>query len=219
MTDIMKLSQKFEAALLSLDRVAAGKILQSQLKSANSPLEHLENIVIPAMDSIGRAWDKGSVSLSQVYMSGRICEDLIGSILPPHSAERKERPSLAIAVLDDYHLLGKRIVSSVLLAGGFILIDYGHGVSPESLLSSVQKDNIDILLISVLMLPSALHVKQLRHLIDKSGMKTKIIVGGAPFRFDTGLWKEVGADAMGKNASEAIELVNKFTKGTRGGNR
>jgi len=37
-----------------------------------------------------------------------------------------------------------------------------------------------------------------------------LIVGGAPFRFDANLWKEVGADAMGKNASEAINIITHF---------
>ena len=46
----------------------------------------------------------------------------------------------------------------------------------------------------------------------ESGCKTKIIVGGAPFRFDSRLWEEVGADAVGIFASEAPGLVDKLAE-------
>jgi len=35
-------------------------------------------------------------------------------------------------------------------------------------------------------------------------------VGGAPFIFDPNLWQEVGADAMGRNAADAIKLLQKY---------
>jgi len=39
----------------------------------------------------------------------------------------------------------------------------------------------------------------------------KVIVGGAPFRFDSSLWKEVGADAFGYNASDAFDIIQSLT--------
>jgi methanogenic corrinoid protein MtbC1 len=35
-------------------------------------------------------------------------------------------------------------------------------------------------------------------------------VGGAPFLFDDQLWQEVGADAMGKSASDAVAIVERL---------
>jgi hypothetical protein len=34
------------------------------------------------------------------------------------------------------------------------------------------------------------------------------VVGGAPFRFDDQLWREVGADAMGLSASDALKILD-----------
>jgi methanogenic corrinoid protein MtbC1 len=39
------------------------------------------------------------------------------------------------------------------------------------------------------------------------GSTAKVIVGGAPFRLDTDLWRSVGADAGAIKASEAPGLV------------
>jgi methanogenic corrinoid protein MtbC1 len=38
----------------------------------------------------------------------------------------------------------------------------------------------------------------------------KIVVGGAPFRFDKELWIEVEADAFGNDSSEAVAIVTKM---------
>jgi methanogenic corrinoid protein MtbC1 len=35
-------------------------------------------------------------------------------------------------------------------------------------------------------------------------------VGGAPFLFDDRLWQEVGADAMGKSASDVVAIVERL---------
>jgi methanogenic corrinoid protein MtbC1 len=55
------------------------------------------------------------------------------------------------------------------------------------------------------MLPSALKVKRIQE--ETKGLKTKIIVGGAPFRLDPELWKEVGADGYCKDASEIFNML------------
>jgi methanogenic corrinoid protein MtbC1 len=64
-----------------------------------------------------------------------------------------------------------------------------------------------VLLVSTLLLPSALRVKDLRRRLDELHAPTRLIVGGAPFRLDPQLWREVGADANGNSATDAIALV------------
>ncbi len=66
---------------------------------------------------------------------------------------------MAIAVLDDYQPLGKRMVYSVLRASGYELKDYGT-VDGDVLVSRVVRDDIVVSLISALMLPSALYIKR-----------------------------------------------------------
>ena len=42
----------------------------------------VDKVVVPALENIGQGWEEGRVSLSQVYMAGRICEGAMGEILP-----------------------------------------------------------------------------------------------------------------------------------------
>jgi methanogenic corrinoid protein MtbC1 len=86
----------------------------------------------------------------------------------------------------------------------------------EELVERVRTEKPSILLISVLMLPSALEVKPVVEQIRKTDHSVKVLVGGAPFRFDKQLWREVGADAAGHNAGDAVSLVQKYLPGGDG---
>jgi methanogenic corrinoid protein MtbC1 len=116
---------------------------------------------------------------------------------------------IAIAVFEDYHFMGKRIIKSYLNSYGFKIIDYGR-VETQELIQNVLRDNVKILLISTLMLNSALHIKELASELNRIKPETKIIVGGAPFIFDKNLYKEIGADDAGYDANDAFNLVKKY---------
>ncbi len=197
--------ETFERALVSVDRVGA----RNALEEAAGDMEKndvLDRIMTPALERIGGKWETGNVALSQVYMSGIICEELIDEFIPQNELPKNDYPPIGIVTFEDQHALGKRIVLSMMKAGGFTVRDYGQGVNADRLAEMVSEDGTRILLISTLMFPSALHVKNLREKIDG----VKIIVGGAPFRFDPELWEKVGADAMGRTASDACSLTLKM---------
>lgn len=198
--------EKITNALLSVDQVSVRKLILDYLGN-NDPFEIIENIVIPAMEQIGIGWEKGEVALSQVYMSGRIVEEIVDEILPPSDPKRKNQPKMAIAVLNDFHLLGKRIIYSLLRASGYSLVDLGH-VTVDELVEEVITQNIEIILISVLMLPSALQVKNFKEKLAARGYRPKIMVGGAPFRLDKQLALEVGADYTAVTINEILKVIN-----------
>lgn len=200
----------FKNALLTIDRIQA-KSLAAEAVDAKGTEAAVESVIIPALEEIGNGWQAGEISLSQVYMSGRICEELINDFFEANPGPARTHPPMAIAVLEDYHMLGKRLVLSSLKANGYELLDYGHAATSE-LVSLVDKDGIEILLISALMLPSALQVKEVVRLLKERGLNTTIIVGGAPFRLDPGLSREVGAHGTADKASGAAEVITKFIK-------
>lgn len=200
-----ELIKPFRDALVTLDRVGADAIFQQALATL-SPITAIEQVVVPALEQVGQAWQSGEVALSQVYMSGRFCEELVERVLPPSDPDRKHQPRSAIVVLSDYHMLGKRIVYSLMRASGFELFDYGR-MDVDELVERALADQIRVLLISVLILPSALKVKEVCIRLKVARPDIKIVVGGAPFLFDSQLWREMGADAMGHSAADAITIV------------
>jgi methanogenic corrinoid protein MtbC1 len=213
MPDNQELVEEFERSLLAVDALEAQRLVETSGVNV-SPMQLVDTLIAPALERIGEKWERGTAALSQVYMAGRICEGLVAKLLPPGSPERLAQPKLAIAVLEDFHFLGKNLVLSALRASGFDPLDFGHA-DVEALVRRVRVEGIEVLMISTLMLPSALRVKEVRARLNVAGLATKLVVGGAPFRFDPQLWREVGADACGQNALEAIEIVRDLLKNGR----
>lgn len=198
--------------MLQINRNKAREIFKEYYLTGGN-FKTLEYLVVQSLENIGKGWEEGTISLSQVYMSGVICEELMDKYIPNLDIERKKHPRIAIGVLLDHHALGKRIVYSVLRAGGYDVMDFGQGLTIDEMAEKTIQNQVDILLVSTLMLSSALKVKELKKKLIEKQYTVKIIVGGAPFRMDCDLWKEVGADIDGKNASDVIKILEKITKG------
>jgi methanogenic corrinoid protein MtbC1 len=208
MDDKDKMLKAFECALLDVDRLAARQVMEQRDRDMR-PIQFAEKVVLRALERIGAGWQDGSLALSQVYMAGRICEELIDEMLPPADPSRKNQPRMAVCLLEDHHTLGKVMVYAVLRASGYDLLDYGV-VGVDDLVDRVKTDRIEVLLISVLMLPSALKIKSVRQKLMDRGCDVTLIVGGAPFRFDDQLWQAVGADIMCENASDVVPAIEKM---------
>lgn len=206
MTELTTVSKQFIEALLHINEHGC-RILLRTLSSQKDSLITVEDVVIPALEHIGLAWEEGRISLSQVYMAGRICEKVVGEVLFVDPPSLYDRPRLAIGVIGDYHALGKRMVLSTLRSSGYNLLDYGHGLKAEDLVEKTLQDKVDILLLSCLMLTSAVHVEDVVEGLEKAGSRTVVVVGGAPFRLSPLLWKDVGAHCMGRNSGEAVRIV------------
>jgi methanogenic corrinoid protein MtbC1 len=119
--------EKFKNALSRILRISARKPYQNRQPDV-SPLTFAEIIIIPALKKIGSGWPAGKVWLSQVYMAGRICEDLFSAIRALSSGHPRHVHSsmkVTLAVLSDKYFAGKRIVASGARLAGINLADYG----------------------------------------------------------------------------------------------
>lgn len=206
--DVSNYRSEFKKAILELNRLDAMR-LHDVVEESERDIDFIEDVMVPVLEEIGDGWENGENALSQLYMSGKICEEIIDSKFVIPDTSSVDNPAIAIVTLD-YHTLGKKIVYSLLKVYGYEILDYGHGINDETLVKKVIEDKIEILLISVLMLSSALRVKDVVKQLRDKGMKTKVLVGGAPFRFDKNLWKEIEVNAACRNAKEADAIISKW---------
>jgi methanogenic corrinoid protein MtbC1 len=91
-------TRAFERALLAMDRVGARETLLAAAAGAET-LAVAESVVAPALERIGDDWEQGTVSLAQLYMAGRIAEQIVSEVLPQVRPRDGETPDVAIAVL------------------------------------------------------------------------------------------------------------------------
>lgn len=195
-------------ALLAMDRVRVQSLIDAELQGGIEFVTLTDQMLVPVLEAIGNGWEAGELALSQMYMAGRLVEGCLAQNFVALSSKVCSA-RIAITVLEDYHMLGKNMVASLLRAAGHSIQDWGR-TSVEEAVERVRAEGTELLLISVLMVRAALQVKRLRAALDAAGLSTRIYVGGAPFRFDTGLCAEVGADDFGTNAADALRLVAAF---------
>lgn len=69
----------FRESLEELDRVEADRIFRQALTHL-TPIQAVKQLVVPALEILGTAWEEGRVALSQVYLSGRFCRPPSGSV-------------------------------------------------------------------------------------------------------------------------------------------
>jgi len=210
MTEISAWMDRLEAALISIDEPSVNAIID-EVQASMTPLDCAENVISPVLRRIGVGWQEGSVSLSQVYLGSKMCERTLDRLLPAAHQNRRSQPKMAIAVLEDYHNLGQKIVWSVLRAGGYEVTNYERQDVP-SLAALAKRDEVEVLLVSTLMYRSALRVKDLRKEMINGSISPILMVGGAPFIFDRELWRAVGANEVGDDASAALLIAKKYSE-------
>lgn len=197
------------ATLLQLDRVASNRVLH-RFGAQNDGLIGLESVISGALESIGERWEAGSVSLAQVYLTAKMCQELLRPWTPPESLTPKG--NFALVVLEDQHTLGAGLVRAVLACAGMAPVYWGS-LDTAGAIARILAEKPQTLLVSTLMLRSALRVSKLTKAIRDAGLSTRVIVGGAPFRFDAALWQEVGADAVGRTSADALALLRAAHRG------
>jgi methanogenic corrinoid protein MtbC1 len=172
--ELGRLAQQVDAALLKLDRLQLRQLYQ---QSGMTPLAFAEELLVPVLHDIGERWHRGVLSLAQVYMGGKICEELLLELLPEGLEKAWNGPRVALVVLEDFHVLGKQLVASVLKTAGIPFSDYGP-MGLEPLTERLRTEQVDILLISTLMLASALRIKKLKERLQSAGVSIRLVVGG-----------------------------------------
>ena len=73
--------EDLKTTLLQINRIEAAKIFKNFYEKDKN-FEMLEHLTIEVLEKIGDGWENGQLSLSQVYMSGVICEELIEKYIP-----------------------------------------------------------------------------------------------------------------------------------------
>lgn len=198
-------------ALLRYDKKRIRDMAKDYAERESFPA-FVHDLLMPYLEEIGDMWTQGSVSLSQLYLCGKISEALFDEYLGDTQKMESGGNRIAIVTLEDYHTLGKHMVGALVRSNGYNLLDFGAGVGYRYAAELCVTHGVDILMVSVLMYPSARKVENLKNELVNHGMKTRLMVGGAPFNMDASLWSAVGADAMGNTAYAGVTLLGEWVK-------
>lgn len=188
--------------------------LVKELVNEVEPKEIIDDLT-KGMREVGESFEKSEIFLPEMMLASETLIEIM-SILKPlfkEKGEEEEKIKIVIAtVTGDVHEIGKNIVSLVLKANGYEVVDLGRNVDPLEIINNAVLNNAQVIALSALMTTTMPSQKEVITMLKDKGMrgKFKVIVGGAPVSSD---WAtEIEADGYAKDAFGAVKLVDDIVK-------
>ncbi len=184
--------------------------VKKMLESA-SPLNVIDNVVIPALDKVGELYESGRFFLPQLLNAASAASEgfeIIKQKIKETGENSVSKGDIIIAtVKGDIHDIGKNIVKVILENYGYNVIDLGRDVAPEVIVKSAAEKDIKLVGLSALMTTTLSSMQETIKQLRDSGHKCKVMVGGAVLTRDYA--KTIGADFYAKDAKEAVDIAKK----------
>lgn len=210
-----KILKDLQKAIMEYDSAAAVKAAKAAISAKMDPLEAIEKGLVPSIEKIGDKFEKMEIYLPELMLAGEAMKSALALFLPllPKGSKGAKATVVIGTVQGDVHEIGKNIVASMLMAGGFNVIDLGVDVKTINFIEEASRNQAKIIGASALMSSTIGSQKDIIDYLVSQGDRKKyaVLVGGGP---TTKEWaKEIGADGCGMTAVEAVKLAGKFAKG------
>lgn len=198
-------------AIVSGDAKAAAAISREALANGSDPVDLVNGYMIPAMDEVGRRFEREEYFVPELLLSARAMKGAL-ELIRPLLAERGTQPTARVVigtVKGDLHDIGKNLVASMLEGGGFEVVDLGVDVPPEKFIDAIKTNNAQIVALSALLTVTMLSMKKTIEALRQAGVRdrVKVIVGGAPMTREYA--EQIGADGYSETATGAVALARK----------
>jgi corrinoid protein of di/trimethylamine methyltransferase len=205
--------EQLKNMVLDFDIDNAEETAKEAIGSGVDPVE-AANALTEGIQIVGDKFGSG-----ELFLPDLVCaSEVLKKAFPVINAEIEKRGEKAASlgkvvlgtVFGDIHNIGKDMVSTLLYAAGFEVIDLGINVKGEDFLKAVRDEKPDILAMSALLTTTAAEQRNVIEGLGKEGLrdKVKIIVGGSPINQEFA--DLIGADGYGATAPEGVKMVKKF---------
>ncbi len=186
-----------------------------ELKSDGVAPQEVVNLGIkPAMDEVGRRYDRLEAFLPELVLAGDAAQEALKVLLTKEGRDALAKGKIVIGTIyGDIHDIGKNIAAAILSANGYQVVDLGNDAPADRFVETAKSEGADIIGISCLLTPSMYFMKDVIRRLNDEGIRDrfKVIVGGASIYPD---WaREIGADGWAKDAERAVQLCDMLLKG------
>ncbi len=206
-SDTLTLKEAIESGL----KEKSAEIAKANLENT-APLELVKAQIIPALDSVGDGFEKGSVYLPSLLMSAEAAKAAFYEVkakMSEHGAKATNGRKLIIAtVKGDIHDIGKNIVKLLLENYGYEVVDLGKDVPVDTIVNSAIENKIGVVLLSALMTTTVVSMEETIKALKAKAPHIKTLVGGAVLSEEYA--KMINADYYAKDAMQSVKICDKI---------
>jgi 5-methyltetrahydrofolate--homocysteine methyltransferase len=202
-------------AVIRGDHPAAGALTREAIAQGLAPKAVLDDGLIAGMTVVGDRFRAHEIFLPDVLLSAKAMYAGLDQLRP--LLAREGIPTLGKVVIGsvkgDLHDIGKNLVGIMLRGAGFDVIDLGHDVAPERMVRAAAEQGAAVIGMSALLTTTMPVMADVVALLRAEGLagKVRTVVGGAPV--SAAFAREIGADAYGFDAGNAVDVVKALVKG------
>ena len=183
--------------------------LAAALAEAKAPLDIIDGELVPALDEVGKGFEKGKVFLPQLLMSAEAAKAAFGALrerMERDGQAQEKRGRIVLAtVKGDVHDIGKNIVRALLENYGYEVVDLGKDVAPEQVLEAAKEGKTRLVGLSALMTTTVAAMEETIALLHRELPGIRVMVGGAVLTQDYA--EQIGADYYAKDAMRSVEIA------------
>lgn len=201
----MPLSESIERGLSERAAQATREAL-----AHTAPLDLVNRELIPALDRVGKGFEKGKVFLPQLLMSAEAAKAAFEVIKDAmKGTPQQSRGKIILAtVKGDIHDIGKNIVKVLLENYGYQVIDLGKDVDPAVIVRTAVQEQVKLVGLSALMTTTVVSMEQTIRLLRQQKSDTKIVVGGAVLTQEYA--DSIGADCYARDAMATVHYAEQI---------
>lgn len=214
--------ESLRVAVIEGEEARASQLAKQALEAGTDPMALIREAIQPAMDQVGQNYDAGDIFLPELIRAGDAGKAALEHIIPRLSRDDATSAQAGTVIIGtmfgDNHDIGKNVVSALLVANGFKVVDLGVNSPPKKFLeaaSAASKEGATIIAASTLITTSLPYQREIVQLLKDSGQREKyfFVVGGGPVTPD---WvRQIGADGYGRDANNAVEACLSLADGTQ----
>ncbi len=181
----------------------------SELLENREPLTIINEEMIPALNEVGKGFEKGTVFLPQLLMSAEAAKaafEVIKEKLAQSGAEEKKKGTVILAtVKGDIHDIGKNIVKVLLENYSYEVLDLGKDVPPETIVKTAIERNVKLVGLSALMTTTVPSMEETIRQLRIKAPFAKVMVGGAVLTKEYAM--TIGADQYCRDAMASVNYA------------
>ena len=211
-----KIEQKTETESLPplVEALLSGKLglvremIKTQLDSGVAPIEVSQSFLGGAMEIVGGLYEQKKIFLPHILYAAETAFPVFDDLNKIIGTSSSTREKILIATVEgDIHDIGKNIVSTILKAGGYEVIDLGKNIPSDVIVEKAAHLGVSLIGLSAMMTTTVSRIGEVAKLIEEKGLRIPIICGGASMNEELG---QLFSVYYAENASEALSVTKKI---------
>lgn len=206
---------KLEESISELEAGEVDRWINEGLKDKVSPMEMIVDGLSRGLNAIGEGFETGERFMSDLVIAGQIMSEATETLRPVIEAGGTQQGETMVigTVEGDEHHIGKRIVGAIFSGAGYRVIDIGENMAASAFVDAAKEYKPAIIGASAIIGPVKSYCKVINDALVEAGLREDVIyiIGGWAMNQE---WcDEVGADAFGENALDALNKVKMIRSG------